>query len=316
MFRISLINEVEMNEPKRHHYLPKFYLKNFCENDFLWVYDRYNNKYRQQTPINTAVKKKYYTATGIDGIPHNEVETVLANIESKAKHIIEKIDRKKSIDLEEKCILAIFIAFLYVRVPEFEMEINELTEKFLKRNNKLAIPNEKEAEIIIKQFANTKDQENLSPKKMLDFVRNENYRIKFSREHSLSLMYSLASELPLIFIQMDWQFWYSSKNSLFITSDNPLVVARPQNYNGPYGIGTKGAKKLVPLNQKVCLVMCDKGESVINRQVSSKDVRSINGLIALECNRFLISKDKSLLERLVKISKINKWRKKSRVQLL
>ncbi|GAG26652.1 unnamed protein product, partial [marine sediment metagenome] len=33
-------------------------------------------------------------------------------------------------------------------------------------------------------------------------------------------------------------------------------------------------------------------------------------------DRFLISRDKSLLESLVKISKINKWRKKSRVRLL
>lgn len=305
-----------MNEPKRHHYLPQFYLKNFCKNGFLWVYDREDNKYRQQTPINTAVKKKYYTTTGPDGKSHNKIEAVLANIEDKTKHIIEKIDRKKSIDLEDKCILAIFIAFLYGRVPEFEMEINELTEKFLKRYYKLVIPNEKKAEIIIRQFANNKDQENMSPKKLLDFVRNEDYRIKVPREHSLRLMYFLASEFLLIFIQMDWQFWYSSKNSLFVTSDNPFVVTRPQNYNGPYGIGTKGAKKLVPLNQKVCLVMCDKGERVINKQISSKDVKSVNGLIALECNRFLISEDKSLLERLVKSTKIDKWRTKSRVKLL
>ena len=305
-----------MNKPKRHHYLPQFYLENFCKNGFLWVYDRNNNKYRQQTPINTAVKKKYYTITGPNGRSHNEIEAVLANIEGETKHIIEKINEKKSIDLEEKCILAIFIAFLYVRVPEFEMEINELTEKFLKRYNKLVIPNEKEAEIIIKQFAKTEDQESISPKKMLDFVRNEDYHIKVPREYSLRLMYFLAREFPLIFLQMDWQFWYSSKNSSFITSDNPFVVSRPQNYSGPYGIGTKGAKKLIPLNQKVCLVMCDKGESVINKQVSSKDVRVVNSLIALGCDRFLISKDKSLLERLIKISKIDKWRKKSRVKLL
>jgi len=305
-----------MKEPKRHHYLPQFYLKNFCKDGFLWVYDRDNDEYRQQTPINTAVKKKYYTAIGLDGKSHNEIEFVLANIEGETKHIIEKIIEKKSIDLEEKCILAIFIAFLHVRVPEFEMEINELTEKFFKRYNKLAIPNEKQAEKIIKQFAETKDQENLSPKKMLDFVRNENYRIKFSREHSLSLMYALAREFPLIFIQMDWQIWYSSKNSSFITSDNPFVVTRPQNYKGPFGIGTKGTKKLIPLGPKVCLVMCDKGESIINRQLSSKNVRDVNGLIAIECDRFLISKDKSLLERLVKISKIDKWRIKSRVKLL
>ena len=305
-----------MNKPKRHHYLPQFYLKNFCKNDFLWIYDRDNNEYRQQTPINIAVKKKYYTAIGLDDRPHNEIEAVLANIEDKTKHIIEKINRKHSINLEDKCILAIFMAFLYVRVPEFEMEINELTEKLLKRCNKLVIPNEKQAEIIIKQFANNKDQESMSSKKLLDFVRNENYRIKVPRQHSLETMYFLAREFPLIFIQMDWQFWYSSKNSLFITSDNPFVVSRPQNYNGPYGIGTKGAKKLIPLTQKVCLVMCDKGERVTNKQISSKDVKNINGLIALECNRFLISKDKSLLESLVKICKIDKWRKKSRVKLL
>jgi len=305
-----------MNKPKRHHYLPQFYLKNFCKNGFLWVYDRNNNEYRQQTPINTAVKKKYYTITGPDGRSHNEIEAVLANIEGETKHIIEKINEKKSIDLEEKCILAIFIAFLYVRVPEFEMEINELTEKFLKRYNISIIPNEKEAENIIKQFAKTKDQENLSPKKMLDFVKNENYDIKVPREHSLRLMYFLAREFPIIFIQMDWQFWYSSKSSLFITSDNPFIVISPQNYNGPYGIGTKGAKKLIPLNQKICLVMCDKGDNMINRNLSSKEVRSINCLIAMECDRFLISQDKSLLGSLVKISKIDKWWKKSRVKLL
>lgn len=305
-----------MNNPKRHHYLPQFYLKNFCKNGFLWVYDRHNNEYRQQTPINTALKKKYYTTTGPDGRSHNEIEAVLANIEGETKHIIEKINEKKSIDLEEKCILAIFIAFLYVRVPEFEMEINELTEKFLKRYNKSIIPNEKKAENIIKQFAKTKDQENLSPKKMLDFVKNENYDIKVPREHSLRLMYFLAREFPIIFIQMDWQFWYSSKSSLFITSDNPFIVISPQNYNGPYGIGTKGAKKLIPLNQKICLVMCDKGDKMINRKLSSKEVRSINCLIAMECDRFLISQDKSLLGSLVKISKIDKWWKKSRVKLL
>jgi len=170
--------------------------------------------------------------------------------------------------------------------------------------------------MIINQFVTTKEQKNISPKEVLDFAKNEDYDIKFSREHSLNLMYSLARELPFYFIQMDWQFWYSPKNSSFITSDNPFIVTSPENYNGPYGIRTKGTKKIVPLSRKVCLVMCDRGERMINMQVSSKDVKSINYFIANGCDRFLISRDKSLLESLVKISKINKWRKKSRVRLL
>lgn len=305
-----------MNKSKRHHYLPQFYLKSFCKNGFLWLYDRNMDEYRQQTPINTAVKKKYYTITGPDGISRNEVEAVLANVEDKTKPIIEKTNRKELIDLEEKSILAVFIALLYVRVPEFEMTINELSEKALKKYNKIIISNEKKAEIIINQFVTTKEQKNVSPKEVLDFAQNEDYDIKFSREHSLNLMYSLARELPFYFIQMDWQFWHSPKNSSFITSDNPFIVTSPENYNGPYGIRTKGTKKIVPLSRKVCLVMCDRGERMINMQVSSKDVRSINYFIATGCDRFLISRDKSLLESLVKISKINKWRKKSRVRLL
>jgi len=196
------------------------------------------------------------------------------------------------------------------------MEINELTEKYLMRYNKLAISNEKQAEKIIKQFANNKEQVDLSSKKLLDFVQNENYRIKIPRQHSLKTMYFLANELFLIFIQMDWQFLHSPTDSSFITSDNSFIVNRPQNYNGPYGVGTKGAKKLIPLSQEVCLVMGDKGESIISRQISRKEVRNINNRIVIECNRFLISKDKPLLEKIVKISKINKWRIKSRVKLL
>lgn len=37
-----------MPESKRQHYLPEFYLNNFCREGLLWVYDRERNEYRPE----------------------------------------------------------------------------------------------------------------------------------------------------------------------------------------------------------------------------------------------------------------------------
>lgn len=83
------------NNSKRHHYLPKFYLNNFCiyRSRFLWVFDRQKNEYRQQKPVNTAVKRRYYTITDSKGIYHNDIEKILSRIEGESKNILEKVEQ-------------------------------------------------------------------------------------------------------------------------------------------------------------------------------------------------------------------------------
>jgi len=49
-----------MSKPKRHHYLPQFYLDKFSRSGSLYIFDRELNEYREQTPTNTAVKSHYY----------------------------------------------------------------------------------------------------------------------------------------------------------------------------------------------------------------------------------------------------------------
>jgi len=297
------------NNPKRHHYLPKFYLDNFCRNRFLWVFDRKKNEYRQQTPVNTAVKRRYYTITDSKGIHHNDIEKVLSKIEGKSKSILDKIEQHSQIDLEEKTILAIFVALLHTRVPGFEQLIDGQTEKLIKYLGKFSVPNIEKAKVVIKKFAKKEEEEKISPKELLDFVQNENYDVKFSRSHSLRMMYFLTRKLPLYLVQMDWQFWHAPHKGSFVTSDNPFIVTPPENFYGPFGIITKGAKKVCPLSQNVCLVICDHGERIIHMHITRKQARCINFLVAMHSDRFLFAKDKCLLESLVSLTKINKWRK-------
>lgn len=310
-----------MSTPKRHHFLPIFYLKNFCENEFFWVYDREKNEYRKQTPNNTATQKKYYSFIGCDGKEHNEIENkVLSDIETETKPIIDKINNRKIINLYEKMILTIFITFLHLRGPGFEKEMNDIFEKFIKIYAKFTFSTEENTKKIIKRLEGNNKQKKLSPKKLIDFVNKENYKVKAHRVFSLKMMYELAQELPIYFIQMDWQFCYSPKTSLFVTSDTPFVLIPPNDYKkcelGRLGMLSCGTKKIVPLTQKVCLVLSDKGEKVEKINISSKKVRELNFHIAKNCDNLLISRDKSLLEELVKITNIDKFKANSKVEMV
>ena len=307
-----------MSEPKRHHYLPKFYLDFFCSDGLLWVYDQKRKEYRQQTSKNTAVQNQYYSAFGPDGKKHIKVEQFLSVIESLAKPVMVKINDKRDISFQDKEALAIFISFLKVRVPNFEKAINEMTEKIIKKQNEFMFSSEENTAIVLKNIEEkTGKNLDVSPKDFMEFVLSGQYDMEFSREHSLETMLSLGEDLIKFFLSMDWIFLYAQDKTSFITSDNPFVLVPPDNYSpkGFYGVGliTPGARKVIPLTQRTCLVMGDYGQRVIRRIITSEDVRKVNLNIAVGCDSLLIARDKPLLEKLVKMTKINEWQIKSRV---
>ena len=70
-----------MSIPKRHHYLPQFYLEHFCRDGSIWIFDRDTKKYRRDGTQNTAVISHYYSAEGIEGERRADIEAMFARIE-------------------------------------------------------------------------------------------------------------------------------------------------------------------------------------------------------------------------------------------
>ncbi len=92
------------NLSRRHHYIPKMLLKNFCDNGSLWVGDKTNKQIYRCTPENVFVKKDLYIQSSIDvSKSHNEkewlrditmsdeYEKTLSQIESDAAPAIQRI---------------------------------------------------------------------------------------------------------------------------------------------------------------------------------------------------------------------------------
>ncbi|MCH8029436.1 MAG: DUF4238 domain-containing protein [Candidatus Dadabacteria bacterium] len=295
-----------MSTPKRHHYLPQFYLEGFCRDGYLWVFDSENEEYRRQTPKNTAVEKDFYTVVNKDGEKNNEIEKILSNVESWAKPVIHKIEAREPLSQDDRDLLSLFISFIKHRVPDFENFVNEFYEKTIKRVCQIMYSSEDNTRQILSKFEEeTGEKLDGDPQDFMEFVKRDNYTLKMNRQLTLASMLNQSPDFANYLRQMEWVFTCAPENTSYVTTDNPFLLLPPEDYNpnNPYGVGilTPGAKKIVPLTKNTCLWMYERGDSTTYADVTEKDVDMINLVIASSCDRFLIGQDKSQVENLVEI---------------
>ena len=309
-----------MTKPKRHHYLPQFYLEYFCKEDGFWVFDREVNEFRQQTPKNTALKSYYYSVQDAEGNKRMDIEYLLSQIEGHSKEVISKLLARKTITPAEREELSIFIGFMMNRVPDFEKSINMVEKHLIQQFADLMFSDEARVQSIMdKQELETGERQTLSAKEIVEFHKNRQYDIVIHRNESLRLMLSLSLDMAKYFRQMNWGVFHASEKTSFITTDNPVVLMPPVDYeyDSSWGVGiiTPGAKKLFPLSQTACLIMYDHGDLLVHKDVDPYTVRRINLNVASHADRFVIGRDEALVRNLVKVTKIGHSKRKGRFKI-
>ena len=297
-----------MSTPKRHHYLPQFYLTNFCQNGSLWVFDRERSEYRQQTPKNTALKQHYYTVESSDGEKNTQIEGLLSLIEGRAKGVLEKLTSRLEITIEEKEEFALFTAFMMNRVPVFEKSVNELQEGLIRRIGNLMFADEERVQQMINEReSETGEKPEISAKELVAFYQSGEFDIEVHRNESLRLMLSMSTELANLFRQMNWGVFHAPAKTAFMTTDAPFVLLPPENWKPDfygYGIITRGTRKLLPLSPEACLIMFDHGDQLFHRDIDSASVRKINLILARHSDRFVIARDEAQLRSVVRASSV------------
>ena len=110
---------------QRQHYVSSFYLNGFTKNGLLWVYDRTLHEFREQTPENTCIEKDINEFEFSDSKTDGKLEALYSKVEGWAAPIIMKLDDKKRLTDEECSKLALFLAFIFVRVPASRSQTND-----------------------------------------------------------------------------------------------------------------------------------------------------------------------------------------------
>jgi hypothetical protein len=104
---------------KHHHYVPKAYLKFFCnEQGKVRVYLKDDpDKLIYQSPDATGFHKYYYSQPLSEGgKDHNTLENLFSELEAKWPPIVEQLGQRENVNSNLKDIFA-FIALQRVRVP-------------------------------------------------------------------------------------------------------------------------------------------------------------------------------------------------------
>lgn len=79
-----------MSYPRFHHYVPRFYLSRFVdENGRLWVFDKYARRIFPTTPENIAGENRFYYFDDLEAIGQDPLlmERQFADLESEARNI-------------------------------------------------------------------------------------------------------------------------------------------------------------------------------------------------------------------------------------
>lgn len=294
------------NHPKQHHYLPRFYLDGFCASGGFWVYDIERGTYRNGSPTDTAKQRYYYALVAYDGERDLRVEQWLSGIESDAAEVIRKIERREQFGLEEKTLLALFMAAQHLRTPNFEAQVNKTVEHFTDLASGRAWGTVEAAEETLKFLEAKKGEKlNLTAEEMVKFYRHKEAKLVISRNASLQAMMEMVGDLAEILAISDWTLLMAPEKKSFVTTDAPVIISAPKGWDPAMGSGKgyaiKGARKWMPLTPRVCLSVGD--PAIMARMTYSaatpEVVRAINLNLAASTFRYVIAREEPLLKSIV-----------------
>lgn len=303
----------DKNLPKRHHYIPQFYLKGFStDKEHLFVLDKIseeNNRIRYQNTESIAFENNLYSYRA-KGNEKETLESAFGQLEGLASEIIRKIGNKEELSSQERSDFALFISFLWIRTPfsknEFEKITKELYEKTARMS--MAIRPKKD----IKNFFKQRGEE-LTDQQIVDMVdfatdkKRSKVKVDVPQEYWLKQMLNMGLEISPALEIADWEFKIAERPFAFVTSDNPflLLPSKPVHPFEGVGLLTPGAKKIIPLTSKICLIIHEpqKDPKTIYTTVDKNFIRKINDWTVKYSKRFVYSPDKGKIEKIAKTKK-------------
>ena len=303
-----------MNITRRCHYLPQFYLSNFVNSDknFYVYYKEDEEDPKVQTPLNTGIERDLYNAINEDGIISDSVEKeLLAPVEGAVGPIINQLLSSKSINDSDISDLALFSAFMATRVPKTIDHSQKLMETIQTFQLKELAEKPEEIDRFLKYAKeNGKDYDGITVEKMIDEIKHfeDRYRIEANKKVATGMSLLTTLEVYKLLLEMNWCLCRAPSNSVFITSDCP-VVCKAEVKKGSFifggGFGLPNAEITFPISPERCLYIHRRNAQKY-RAISESFLKEINKRTAWTAEKFLISNKNNLY-----IKKLKNWARES-----
>ena len=280
------------NHTKKQHYVPRFYLKNFVnQNGDLNVLNLKDERMEKPTHDKSVCYEYYFYAakTGMPDELSQYIEKVFHPLENsipkKLPDIINKIHKNQQILDDDRKIIANLMSMLWVRTPNMRNKIQQIANHTIKQVRKL------------------NPKENIEPYK----IKNNIIHLDFINEVICNI-----DSFSNLFYNMNWIIYIARGKETFITSDSPVV----EFYQPPTSpLESPNLKKTVffPLTSQILIKLnfqsnLEKIKPIIIFEEDEMKIKSLNMIISNHSQKYAFSNnEKNLIELLDTIKNPNKY---------
>jgi len=270
-------------QPRKHHYVPQFYLAGFTQNGRqdgrLYVLDRSEKTQRPSSPENTAHQRDYHAVALGPSVDRMGVEKALATVEGQQAAVLRRVLGEQDLPPEDDEAIAdlmAFVALMAVRIPRFRELVSDFIDRAEKAQARAMFASEAgrasftaamDALLPTLGPLKRKEVENFLADdpdlaKMAEFVNSDSYRISYGRDEQdrtwdVQTMLRMSIVLIPVLAERYWSLWLVSDNGPdLVCSDSPVYLGWTKQVSGLYppGFGVPQTIVTVPLSRRVALV--------------------------------------------------------------
>jgi len=289
------------HQPRRHHYVPEFYLKGFTltglDDAPLVVTKLETGAQRDGSPKSVAFQRDYHIVN-IPGVDPMHVEKGLAQLEGKWATLIRAIESSRILPSHEGLgDLFIFVSFMAVRVPDIREKVTGFVDQAskLELTGLFSTPEGRQTfkEFVEQQLPNLPFELRVQARKLLRedpdmketaaFAMSGQYDVAFDQTSNVQTMLHMAISLVPVLATRHWSLWTLEEGARDLTcSDRPVCLTWVKSTSSLYppGFGCRNTLMTIPLTRR--LAVASSYEQIPrNRALSDQDAEYLNARTAM-----------------------------------
>ena len=272
-----------MNEPKKHHFLPQFYLRNFKINPqmkkhpHVFVIEKSIEPRSFAAPIHdTGCIGDYNTLDLEEGRDRSSIEHVLSRVEDIHSGVLFQLLSSRSIDTVDRDELSFLIALMYCRVPKFKVYVQNLMKKSVDAIGQLML---RKGQLPPPPPELARELQKLGLTRFEDIVT-----VDITNWKALGMMYQCAASRQLRepLSEMCIDLMIAPKDSCFITGDTPVAV-----YGG--ALIDKSVEVTFPVSPHLMILLSRRATGERCRQISVEELCEYNRRTVIMSDKYLYS---------------------------
>ena len=281
MWDIGSCSLSKINPPKKHHYLPQFYLCGFSPNQcgIFQIYKE-NSKVVPGTVESVGYLKNFHTSD-IDGMVDSHfLEKSLAGIEGMQSLTLKEVRTHGIRSEETRRDLIDFLALMRMRIPAMKDHVGSSKQEALR---------------LQLQELERKGQLPTRPTGYEKVLALENIVIEVSNTERLRVMFKTAfnKKILKILYQMRMTLYEAPFGDSFATSDQPVALYHPDPQLHQQGVGpaTIGVQVSFPLSSRLLLQLDHLPGPHSELLATSDEVREFNRRTVVMAKKYIFIGD-------------------------